>query len=68
MEVEVMRELTNAELSLVSGGTGQCTQDDSGNNLGGVTDSEGLAQDLINIYESLVAVTSHAIERVAKSF
>jgi hypothetical protein len=68
MEVDVMRELTKAELSFVSGGTGQCTPENSGNNLAGVTDSGSLGADLINIYEALVAVTSHAIERVANSF
>ena len=68
MEVDVMRELTKAELPFVSGGTGQCTPGNSGNNLAGVTDSGSLGADLINIYEALVAVTSHAIERVANSF
>ena len=63
-----MRELTKAELSFVSGGTGECTPESSGNNLAGVTDSGSLGSDLINIYEALVAVTSHAIERVADSF
>jgi hypothetical protein len=67
MEVDVMRELTTAELLFVSGGTGQCTPDNSGNNIAGVTNSGGLADDLINIYEAVVAVTSHAIERVANA-
>lgn len=62
-----MRELTQAELSFVSGGTGQCTPEGSGNNLGGVTNSGSLASDLINIYEALVSVASHAIERVANA-
>ena len=63
-----MRELTALELGFVAGGTGQCTPENSGNNLGGVTDSGNLGQDLINIYEGLVALTSHVIERVATSF
>ncbi len=62
-----MRELTTAELGFVAGGTGECTPEDSGNNLGGVSDSEGLGQDLVNIYEGLVEVTSHIIERVAEA-
>lgn len=63
-----MRELTCAEIDWVAGGTGVCSADDSGgNNLGGVTDSEGLAEDLINIYEALVDTTSHIIERVANA-
>jgi hypothetical protein len=60
-----MRELTMSELACVSGGTGVCTPENSGNDIGGVTDSEGLGQDLINIYEGLVEATSHIIERVA---
>lgn len=60
-----MRELTMNELACVSGGTGVCTPEDSGNDIGGVTDSESLGQDLVNIYEGLVEVTSHIIERVA---
>lgn len=63
-----MRELTVTEIDWVTGGTGVCTPDNSGgNNIGGVTDSAGLAEDLINIYESLVATTSHIIERVANA-
>lgn len=63
-----MRELTGTEIGWVAGGTGECTAEDSGgNNLGGVTDSEGLAKDLINIYEAVVETTSHIIERVANA-
>ena len=61
-----MRELTTNEIALVAGGAGECPAPD-GNNLGGVSDSEGLGQDLINIYEGLVEVTSHIIERVANA-
>jgi len=60
-----MRELTTAEYGFVAGGTGVCTPE--GNNIGGVTDSGSLAQDLTNIYEALVSVTSHIIERVANA-
>jgi hypothetical protein len=65
MEVDVMRELTNAELSFVSGGTGQCTP---GNSYGGVQDTTSVGDELINIYEGVVAAASHIIERVANSF
>lgn len=63
-----MRELSMSEIGLVSGAGDGCSSGDSGgNDLGGVTDSEGLGQDLINIYEGLVAATSHIIERVANA-
>lgn len=62
-----MRELTMGELQFVSGGTGVCTAEDSGNDIAGITDSESVGQDLINIYEGLVAATSHVIERVASA-
>ncbi len=61
-----MRELTNNEIAMVAGGTGVCPAPE-GNNIGGVSDSEGLGQDLINIYEGLVEATSHIIERVANA-
>jgi hypothetical protein len=63
-----MRELTTSEVSCVSGGTGVCTPASSGNDLGGVRNSGMIGNDLINIYEGLVAATSHVIERVANSF
>ena len=61
-----MRELTTAEIDFVTGGGDNCSND-SGNNYGGVTDTTSLGQDLINIYEALVEVTSHIIERVANA-
>jgi hypothetical protein len=61
-----MRELNATELSFVSGAGEECSGG-SGNNIGGVTDSGSLGQDLINIYEGLVEVTSHVIERVANA-
>ena len=65
-----MRELTLSEIDVVAGATGQCPVDDSGggNDYGGVTDPSSLGNDLIEIYEGLVAATSHVIERVANSF
>lgn len=64
MEVDVMRELTQAELSFVSGGTGQCTP---GNSYSGVSDTSSFGTDVINLYEGLVAAASHIIERVANA-
>ena len=64
-----MRELTATEMNFVSGAGEDCPEDsgESGNNIGGVTDSGSLGQDLINIYEGLVQATSHVIERVANA-
>ncbi len=62
-----MRALTLAEWDSVCGGGDSCPEEGSGNNIGGVTDSEGLGADLINIYEGLVEATSHIIERVAEA-
>lgn len=62
-----MRMLNQQEMAAVAGGgENNCSAgESSGNNIGGVTDSGGLGQDLINIYEGAVAATSHVIERVA---
>ncbi len=60
-----MRELKSSELSFVSGAG--CSGG-SGNNIGGVTNSGGLGQDLINIYEGVVQATSYVIERVARAW
>ena len=60
-----MRELTMSELQCVAGTGDDCSSGDGGNDLGGITDSEGLGSDLVNIYEGLVSATSHIIERVA---
>ena len=63
-----MRELTMDEIRLVGGAGDECAGDDGGgNDIVGVTDSEGLGKDLINIYEGLVEAASHIIERVAKA-
>jgi hypothetical protein len=63
MEVIVMRELDKMELELVSGGHGVC----SANDFGGIKNTGTLTDDLISIYESLIAATSYMIERVAKA-
>lgn len=59
-----MRELKLEELDAVAGGL-QCTP---ANSYAGITDGSSVGQDLIDIYEGLVAATSHMIERVATSF
>lgn len=61
-----MRELTMSEIGLVSGAGDECSG--GGNNYGGVTEPSSLGEDLIEIYEGLVAATSHVIERVANTF
>lgn len=61
-----MRELTLSEIGLVSGGGDNCPSGDSGgNNYGGITDTQSVGDEIIEIYEGLVAATSHIIERVA---
>ena len=62
-----MRELTMSEIGLVAGAGGDCGGD-AGNSYGGVSDTTSLGSDLIEIYEALVEVTSHVIERVADAF
>ena len=62
-----MRELTMQEMVLVAGAGDDCPSDDGGNDLAGITDSGSLGDDLVNIYEGLVQVTSHIIERVANA-
>lgn len=62
-----MRTLTSEEMACVTGGTGVCTPEDSGNDFGGIKDSGSVGDDLINIYEGLVQATSHIIERVANA-
>ncbi|MFZ9052196.1 hypothetical protein GWP57_09705 [Gammaproteobacteria bacterium] len=65
-----MRELTINEIMQVSGAGGECAGDsggDSGNNYGGVSDTESVGAELVNIYEGVVAAASHIIERVANA-
>lgn len=60
-----MRELKTEELTFVAGAEGVCTP---ANSYGGITQPSSLGQDLINIYEGAVFVTSHIMERVALAF
>jgi len=60
-----MRELTLSEMNFVSGAGDDCSS--GGNTINGISDSKSLGQDLINIYEGVVAAASHIIERVANA-
>ncbi len=62
-----MRTLTNTELNAVGGGNGTCSSDDAGNDYGGIVDTKSVGDELIEIYEGVVAATSHIIERVAEA-
>ena len=62
-----MRELKATELDFVSGGDGVCTDEPSGNDYGGITDTATIGDELINIYEGLIEATSYMIERVANA-
>jgi hypothetical protein len=63
-----MRVLTMEEIGMVTGGSGGCSSGGGdGNNLGGISDPGSLGNDLIAIYEGLVAATSYIIERVANA-
>ncbi len=60
-----MRELTTTEMEFVSGAGDECSGGGSGNDIGGITDTSSVGDDLINIYEGVVQAVSHVIERVA---
>jgi hypothetical protein len=63
-----MRELTMSEIGFVSGAGDDCSSGDSGgNNYGGITDTNSVGKEIVEIYEGLVAATSHIIERVANA-
>jgi molybdenum-dependent DNA-binding transcriptional regulator ModE len=57
-----------SEMGHVSGGGDSCPSGDSGgNDYGGISDTTSVGEEIINIYEGLVAATSHIIERVANA-
>jgi len=58
-----MRVLTLNEMNFVSGAGDDCSS--GGNNYGGITDTTTVGDEIIEIYEGLVAATSYIIERVA---
>ncbi len=60
-----MRELTLKEMSLVAGAADECAS--GGNTYGGINDTKSVGDEIIDIYEGLVAATSHIIERVAEA-
>ena len=63
-----MRELRVEELCLVAGGRErECTETTAFNDYAGITNTGTFGRDLVNIYEGLVAATSHIIERVANA-
>ena len=63
-----MRELTIGEMNLVSDAGGECTSGGGGGNTyGSITDPSTIGDEIIEIYEGLVAATSHIIERVANA-
>ncbi|HSM31647.1 MAG TPA: hypothetical protein VK854_13185 [Woeseiaceae bacterium] len=62
-----MRELTMSEIGFVGGAAEQCSSEQSGNNYGGITDTQSIGREIIEIYEGLVEATSYVIERVANA-
>ena len=60
-----MRELNATEMEFVSGAGDECASGGSGNDIGGIKDSDSIGDDLVNIYEGVVQAVSHVIERVA---
>lgn len=63
-----MRELTMSEINLVSGAGDDCPSGNSGGNTyGTINDPSSVGDEIIELYEGLVAATSHIIERVANA-
>jgi hypothetical protein len=63
-----MRELTISEIGFVSGAGDDCSSGDSGaNSYGSINDTSSVGDEIIELYEGLVAATSHIIERVANA-
>jgi hypothetical protein len=62
-----MRELNANEVGLVFGGNSPqvCTPATAANDYYGITNTQSFGNDLIDIYEGMVAAASHIIERVA---
>jgi hypothetical protein len=61
-----MRELTLSEIQMVSGAGDECPAG-SGNNIEGISNFQQIGDDLVALYEGVVQVTSHIIERVANA-
>lgn len=62
-----MRELTMSELECVSGGGDGCTSSAGGNDYGGISDTQSVGKELIELYEGVVEATSYIIERIANA-
>jgi len=62
-----MRELTLNEIEMVSGAGDECPGDTSGNSIEGISNFEKFGDDMVALYDGLVQVTSHIIERVANA-
>lgn len=62
-----MRELTMSEIGFVSGAGDDCPSGEGSGDFAGLGDSSNFGKNLVNIYEGLVAATSHIIERVANA-
>lgn len=67
-----MRELTMSEIGFVSGAGDECSGgggsgDSGGNSYGSINDTSSVGNEIIELYEGLVAATSHIIERVANA-
>ncbi len=65
-EVDAMRELQTTEFEFVSGAGEECSSG-SGNEYGGVSDTESFGDELVNLYEGVVQAVSHVLERVANA-
>ncbi len=59
-----MRELTMSEIGMGSGAGGDCPSGEGGG-VGGIANPRTFGDDLIAIYDGLVATMSHIIETVA---
>ncbi len=63
-----MRELTMSEVGMVSGAGDECSSGGSdSNSYGSINDTSTVGDEIIDLYEGLVAATSHIIERVANA-
>lgn len=65
-----MRELTSSEMALVTGAADDCPaggDSGGGNEYGGISDTSSVGDEIIELYEGLVAAASHIIERVANA-
>lgn len=62
-----MRLLSERELSFVCGADGQCTPQNTSDQLPGLGSSSNFGDNVIRAYEGAVAAASHIIERVAEA-